>query len=59
VRFRMKWGQKHTCMPSSFLKELDTEYIEHFDHAKYMKEDLSTDDALDFMAELRKQLAQA
>jgi DNA helicase II / ATP-dependent DNA helicase PcrA len=54
-RFRVKWGQKQTCMPSSFLKELDRKHLEEFDHAAYMKEELSADDAAEFFASLRRQ----
>ncbi|WP_009964918.1 ATP-dependent helicase [Verrucomicrobium spinosum] len=56
-RYRMKWGQKQTCMPSSFLKELDKKHVEVFDHAAYMKEDLSAEDAADFFASLRRQMS--
>lgn len=55
-RYRTKWGQKQTCMPSTFLKELDPLHIEEFDHATYMKEDISGDDAADFIAAMRRQL---
>lgn len=56
-RYRVKWGQKQTCMPSTFLNELDPKYIEQFDHAAFMKEDVSVDDAADFIAAMRRQLA--
>jgi len=56
-RYRMKWGQKQTCMPSSFLKELDPAHIEHFDHAAYMKADMSADEGVNFFAALKQQLA--
>lgn len=56
-RYRMKWGQKQTCMPSSFLKELDPTHIEHFDHAAYMKADMSADEGVNFFAALKQQLA--
>ena len=52
----MKWGQKQTCMASTFLKELDPTHLEEFDHAAYMKEDLGADDAADFIAAMRRQL---
>ena len=55
-RFRTKWGSRQTCMPSSFINELDTKYIEHFDHAAFMKEDLNTEESLDYMAQMRKEL---
>lgn len=55
-RYRVKWGQKQTCMASSFLKELDRQHVEEFDHAAYMNEDLEADDAADFMAAMRRQL---
>ncbi|WP_038158555.1 UvrD-helicase domain-containing protein [Verrucomicrobium sp. BvORR106] len=56
-RYRMKWGQKQTCMPSSFLKELDKKHVEIFDHAAHMKEELSPEDAADFFASLRRQIS--
>jgi len=55
-RHRVKWGQKQTCMPSSFLKELDREYIEEFDHARFMKQELSAEDSVDYFAMLKQQL---
>ena len=55
-RYRVKWGQKQTCMASTFLNELDRTHVEVFDHAAYMKEDLVADDAMDFMAAMRAQL---
>lgn len=56
-RYRMKWGQKQTCMPSSFLKELDKKHVEIFDHAAHMKEELTPEDAADFFASLRRQMS--
>lgn len=58
VRYRVKWGQKQTCAPSSFLKELDRTYLEEFDHATFMKEEISADDALDYFAMLKRQMAE-
>jgi DNA helicase II / ATP-dependent DNA helicase PcrA len=55
-RHRVKWGQKQTCMPSSFLKELDRQYIEEFDHAQFMKQELSAEDSVDYFAMLKQQL---
>ena len=55
-RYRVKWGQKQTCMASTFLNELDRTHVEVFDHAAYMKEDLGADDAADFIAAMRAQL---
>ena len=43
-------------MPSSFLKELDRQYIEEFDHARFMKQDLSAEDSVDYFAMLKQQL---
>ena len=56
-RYRVKWGQKQTCMASSFLKELDRAHIEEFDHAAYMKESMDADEGASFFADLKKQLA--
>jgi DNA helicase-2/ATP-dependent DNA helicase PcrA len=58
-RYRTKWGQKQTCTPSTFLKELDPQYLEHFDHAAYMKADMSVDDGVNFFAALKQQLSAA
>lgn len=56
-RYRVKWGQKQTCMASTFLQELDRTHLEEFDHAAFMKEDVGADDAADFIAAMRRQLA--
>lgn len=56
-RFRTKWGQKQSAMPSSFIKELDTTHIEVFDHAAFMKEEVSPDEGVEMFAMLKKQLA--
>ncbi len=58
ARYRLKWGQKQTCAPSSFLKELDEKYMERFDHGAFMKEEVKGDDALNYFAMLRKQMAE-
>ena len=55
ARYRVKWNKKETCAPSSFLQELDDKYIERFDHAVFMKEDLSVEDTLEFFRLSRKQ----
>ncbi|MCE9519679.1 MAG: UvrD-helicase domain-containing protein, partial [Verrucomicrobia bacterium] len=55
-RHRVKWGQKQTCMPSSFIKELDRQYIEEFDHAKFMKQELSAEESVDYFTMLKQQL---
>ncbi len=56
-RFRTKWGQKQSAMPSTFIKELDTTHIEVFDHAAFMKEEVSADEGVEMFAMLKKQLA--
>ncbi len=55
-RHRVKWGQKQTCIPSSFIKELDRQYIEEFDHAKFMKQELSAEESVDYFTMLKQQL---
>ncbi len=55
-RHRVKWGQKQTCMPSSFLKELDRQYLEEFDHARFMKEDLGAEESVDYFAMLKQEM---
>lgn len=58
VKYRMKWGQKQSCAPSSFLRELDDKYLDYFDHAAYMKEDVSANEAADYFTMLRQQLSE-
>ena len=58
ARFRVKWGKKETCAPSSFLRELDGKYLETFDHGVFMKEELSAEEGLSYFQMLKKQLAE-
>ena len=58
ARFRVKWGKKETCAPSSFIRELDDKYLETFDHGAFMKEEVSVEEGLSYFQMLKKQLAE-
>lgn len=50
---RVKWGEEIACEPSSFIGELDFEWIEEIDHEAVMKEEASEDDVADFLGGMR------
>ena len=58
TRTRMKWGQKQTCMPSTFLKELDRKYIEELDYTRHMNETVTQEENTNFFSGLRAMLAE-
>lgn len=58
VRYRMKWGQKQTELPSPFLKELDRTYVDEMDYTMHMKETPSQEENTNFFAGLKAMLAQ-
>ena len=53
---RVKWGEEIVCEPSSFIGELDFEWIEEIDHEAVMKEEASDDDVADFLGGMRAML---
>ncbi|MBK1832616.1 UvrD-helicase domain-containing protein [Roseibacillus ishigakijimensis] len=53
---RVKWGEEVLCEPSSFISELDFDWIEEIDHAALMQEEASEDDVADFLGGLRAKL---
>ena len=57
VRFRMKWGQKQTELPSPFLEELDRKYIDEVDYSHHMKEQVTQEENTNFFAGLKAMLA--
>lgn len=57
VRYRMKWGQKQSELPSPFLDELDRTYVDEMDYTKHMKEQTSTEENTNFFAGLRAMLS--
>ncbi len=57
TRTRMKWGQKQTTMPSTFLKELDRKYIEELDYTRHMNETVTQEENTNFFSGLRAMLA--
>lgn len=58
VRYRMKWGQKQSELPSPFLKELDRTHIHELDYSQHMKETPSQEENTNFFAGLKAMLAQ-
>jgi DNA helicase-2/ATP-dependent DNA helicase PcrA len=58
TRTRMKWGQKQTSMPSTFLKELDRKYIEELDYTRHMNETVTQEENTNFFSGLRAMLAE-
>ena len=59
VRWRTKWGQKQSCLPSPFLKELDGTYLDCVDYARHMKETVSTEETASFFAGLRNMMKES
>lgn len=57
ARYRMKWGQKQTSLPSPFLRELDMEYVDDVDYTQHMKEPVAKEDHANFFAGLKSMLA--
>ena len=53
---RVKWGEEVVCEPSSFIGELDFEWIEEIDYEAVMKEEASEDDVADFLGGMRAML---
>ena len=56
VRFRTKWGQQQSSLPSPFLAELDRKHIEEFDYSRHMKTQVATEEKASFFADLRSML---
>jgi DNA helicase-2/ATP-dependent DNA helicase PcrA len=57
ARFRMKWGQKQTSLPSPFLRELDREYVDEVDYSRHMKQPIAKEEHASFFAGLKSMLA--
>lgn len=53
---RVKWGEEVSCEPSSFISELDFDWIEEMDYEAVMKEEASDDDVADFLGGMRAML---
>ena len=53
VRWRMKYGQKQSQLPSPFLRELDRTYIIEQDYSRYMQETVTKEEGLSFISGLR------
>jgi len=58
TRTRMKWGQKQTSQPSTFLKELDRKHITELDYTRHMSENVSIEENTNFFTGLRAMLSQ-
>lgn len=53
---RVKWGEETRCEPSSFIGELDFDWIEESDHEAVMQEDADEEDMADFFGGMRAML---
>ncbi len=58
VRWRVKWGQKHSQLPSPFLRELDRTYIDEMDYARHMQQKVTTEESTSFFSGLKAMLAE-
>lgn len=56
VRFRTKWGQQQSSLPSPFLSELDRTHIEELDYSRHMKAQIPVEERASAFASLRRQL---
>ena len=52
-RSRKRYGERVLCEPSSFMKELDFEWIEQSDYEELMSEEVAEDDLKDFLSGMR------
>lgn len=57
VRYRTKYGQKQSELPSPFLDELDRTYLDEFDYSMHMKETPSQEENTNFFAGLKAMLS--
>lgn len=55
-RFRTKWGQQQSSLPSPFLKELDRKHLQEIDYGQHMKAPVSEDQRGSFFSGLRSML---
>jgi superfamily I DNA/RNA helicase len=53
---RVKWGEETHCEPSSFVAELDFDWIEEIDHEAVMQEEADDEDLGDFFGSMRAML---
>ncbi len=58
VRWRVKWGQKQSQLPSRFLKELDRKFIDELDYARHMQQKVTTEESTSFFTSLKAMLAE-
>jgi DNA helicase-2/ATP-dependent DNA helicase PcrA len=58
VRYRTKWGQKQSELPSPFLDELDRTYVDEIDYSLHMKEQVGQEETSNFFAGLKAMLAE-
>ena len=58
VRYRTKYGQKQSELPSPFLDELDRTYLDELDYTMHMKETPSQEENTNFFAGLKAMLAE-
>ena len=57
VRFRTKWGQQQSSLPSPFLAELDRTHVQELDYGQQMKKQVSVEDRAQLFAGLKRLLA--
>lgn len=50
---RVKWGEETHCEPSSFISELDFDWIQEMDYAAVMQEEADDEDLGDFFGGMR------
>jgi len=58
VRYRTKYGQKQSELPSPFLDELDRTYLDELDYTMHMKETPSQEENTNFFAGLKAMLSE-
>ncbi len=58
VRFRMKWGQQQSSLPSPFLAELDRTHVAETDYSRQMKAQVPVEERASVFAGLRRMLAE-
>ena len=55
-QFRVKWGDKMACIRSSFIKELDPEYLDEIDYTEEMNRPVEAEDVGSLFDQMRSML---
>jgi len=53
---RVKWGKKEACQESSFIKELDFDWLEEEDYDDLMGQEASDDELRGFFSGIQEML---